>query len=191
MNKRFRGGLSPPLFVFVSLIIALILLPSLFIVTKLFEPATDNWIHIKTYLLENYIVNSLILVISTGLIAGSLGVFFAWFLSHYKWRYGKVIEILLFLPMAIPPYIAGYVYGGIFTSFGTFDRFMMSIGLNTIRIDILSMGGAIFIFSLCLMPYVMLVTKAFYERLPKNIEESSRILGKGSVKTFFFKLFCL
>lgn len=46
------------------------------------------------------------------------------------------------------------------------------------------MGGAIFVFSLFLMPYVFLVTKSFFDKLPKNIEESSRLLGRGSVSTF-------
>jgi len=57
--------------------------------------------------------------------------------------------------------------------------------LKPIKIDILSMGGAVFVFSLFLMPYVMLVTKGFFNRLPKNIEESSRLLGKSRFQTFY------
>jgi len=177
-------GLSP-LFIIVSIIIACIVLPSVFIFVRLIHPPTQAWQHIKEFVLMDYIKNSLILVLGTSVVAGILGVFFAWSVSRYSWRWNGVLEILLFLPMAIPPYIAGYVYGGIFTPFGTLDRILDRLNIIPIRIDILSMGGAIFVFGIFLMPYVMLVTKGFFERMPKNIEESSLLLGKTPTQTFF------
>lgn len=176
-------GLSP-LFVFVTIIILLVTLPSLFIIIKLLNPPTESWEHIKTYLLPSYVRNSLVLALGTAALTGVLGTFFAWSLSRYKWRFSVLFEMMLFLPMAIPPYIAGYVYGGIFTPFGTLDRILHSMGRERIAIDILSIGGAVFVFSLFLMPYVMLVTRAFFERMPRNIEESSRLLGKNRYQTF-------
>jgi iron(III) transport system permease protein len=152
---------------------------------RLFHPPSESWLHIKKYVLKDYIVNSLILVVGVSIITGILGTFFAWSLARYKWRFNLLMEALLFLPMAIPPYIAGYVYGGIFTPFGTFHRILNGLNLEPIRIDILSMGGAIMVFSLFLMPYVMLVTRAFFQRMPRNIEESSRLLGKTSLQTFY------
>lgn len=182
-NKLKDRGLSP-LFVIVTLIIMTIVLPSVFIFIRLFHPVTESWLHIKEYVLGDYISNSLILVLGVSVITGVLGTFFAWSLAKYKWRFGTLLESLLFLPMAIPPYIAGYVYGGIFTPFGTLDRLLDQVGIETIRIDILSKSGAIFVFSLFLMPYIFLVTKGFFEKLPKTIEESSRLLGRNQVYTF-------
>ncbi len=49
----------------------------------------------------------------------------------------------------------------------------------------MSIGGAVFVFSLFLMPYVLLVTRSFFNRFPVNLEEASLLLGKGPVKTFF------
>ncbi len=183
MIKKLRG--QSPLFLVVTMIVLMILMPSVMVLTKLFEPVSESWEHIKTYLLWDYIENSLVLMIAVSIFTGILGTFFAWALTKYEWKGGKILEVLLFLPMAIPPYIAGYVYGGIFTSFGTLDRILMSFNLTPIRIDMLSMGGAIFVFSLCLMPYVMLVTRNFFDKMPKTVEESSRLLGKGQVYTFF------
>lgn len=182
--KIKERGLSP-LFVTVTFIIIAIVLPSVFIFIRLFHPVTESWLHIKEYVLADYIRNSLILVTGVGVITGIFGTFFAWSLSKYKWRFELLLESILFLPMAIPPYIAGYVYGGIFTPFGTLDRILVQAGLEPIRIDILSKGGAIFVFSLFLMPYVILITKAFFDKLPKTIEESSRLLGRNQTSTFF------
>lgn len=180
---RNRG--FSPLFITVTIIIMLIVMPSVFILLQLFHPPTESWLHIKEYVLKDYIRNSLMLVTGVSIITGLLGTFFAWSIARYKWPHATVIEILLFMPMAIPPYIAGYVYGGIFTPFGTLDRILDKLNLSPIHIDILSVGGAIFVFSLFLMPYVMLVTRGFFEKMPRNFEESSRILGKTKSQTFF------
>lgn len=183
MNRTIRG--LSPLFVIVTVIILMVLLPSAIIAARLLQPATESWEHIRTYLLKDYIMNSLVLSGSVAVVTAVLGTFFAWALSKYSWGGSRIWEVLLFLPMAVPPYIGGYVYGGILNHFGTLDRILMSASLEPIRIDVLSMGGAVFVFSLYLMPYVMLVTRSFFNRLPKNMEESSRLLGKGQVATFF------
>lgn len=184
LNKFKERGLSP-LFAIVTIIIILIVMPSTFILLRLFHPPTESWLHIKEYVLTNYLMNSLYLVVGVSIITGIMGTFFSWSIVRYTWRHGRVIESLLFLPIAIPPYIAGYVYGGIFTPFGTLDRLLGKMNMESIRIDILSMNGAVFVFSLFLMPYVMLVTRGFFEKMPRNIEESSWLLGKSKVQTFF------
>lgn len=184
MLKSKNKGLSP-LFVIVSIIIAMIVVPSVFVLIKIFHPTTESWNHIKEYILKDYLKNSLILILGVSFITGILGTFFAWSISRYKWKHSVLIESLLFIPMAIPTYIGGYVYGGIFTPFGTLDRILDKLNIELIRIDILSMGGAIFVFSCFLMPYVMLVTKGFFDKIPRSIQESSRLLGKNEVQTFF------
>lgn len=179
-----KRGLSP-LFLIVTIIIALIVLPTAFIFFRLLAPPTESWYHIKEFLLAEYVINSLILVVGVSLFTGILGVFFAWSMSRYQWKHERLIEMLLFLPMAFPPYIAGYVYGGILTPFGTLYRLMDQLGLQPIKVDILSKGGAIFVFTLFLMPYVMLVTRSFFERMPKNVFESSLLLGRSDRQTFY------
>ncbi len=44
------------------ILILLIIIPSLFILTGLFSDPNQNWIHIKDYLLQSYIYNSVMLV---------------------------------------------------------------------------------------------------------------------------------
>ncbi len=182
--KLPRRGKISALFIIVTIIIGLILLPSLLMVAKLFLPAGESWHHIKTYLFMDYLKNSLVLALVVGCASGILGTYFSWSLAKYEWRYSTHLEVLLFLPMAIPPYIAGYIYGGIFTPFGSLDRILDTLGIKKVRIDMLSIGGAIFVFTLFLTPYVMLVTKSFFEKMPRSIEESSQLLGKNKLQTF-------
>ena len=43
-------------------LIILILMPSVFILIGFFNPISDTWLHIRRYLLKDYIYNSVILV---------------------------------------------------------------------------------------------------------------------------------
>lgn len=181
--KNIRGHL--PLFLTSTIIVLLILLPTGLLLKELTQPVHENWAHIKTFLLKDYVINSLILVISVGLFTSVIGTYLSWMISYYDFGKNKLLFLVLCLPMAIPVYIAGYVYGGIFSFGGTLERLFFKLGLSPIRIDIFSMGGAIFVFTLFLMPYVILITKGFFSRLPASYFESSRLLGKTPKETFF------
>ncbi len=180
--KKFIKGLNP-LFITSSLIILMILLPTTTLIKELFTEKGIHWDHIQNFLLKDYITNTLILVVGVGVITSIIGTFFSFVLSHYEFKYNTWLFILLFLPLAIPPYIAGYVYGGIFGYGGTIEKIMRSLELTPFHVDFLSMGGAIFIFSVFLMPYVVLVTRSFFTKLPASYFESSRLLGKTSLQT--------
>ncbi|BES65127.1 iron ABC transporter permease [Gottschalkiaceae bacterium SANA] len=151
----------------------------------LFQPVSENWEHIRTIVLERYVKNTLVLLGAVGLVTASVGTFLSWSLTQYDFKWNQVKMSLLLLPLAIPPYIGGYVYGGIFNYSGTLERIFRSLGWAPIHIDMLSMSGAIFVFSIFLMPYVILVTRGFFYRLPASYFESARLLGHSRFQTFF------
>lgn len=181
MKKIIKG--IHPLFLTSSLIVLMIMLPTLTLLKELFIEKGIHWDHIVEFLLKDYVINTMILAVGVGVITSVLGTFFSFVLSHYDFKINDKLFILLFLPLAIPPYIAGYIYGGIFSYGGTIEKIMRSLDLKPFHIDLLSMGGAIFIFSLFLMPYVVLTTKSFFTKLPASYFESSRLLGKTSLQT--------
>lgn len=180
--KKTRG--FNPLFLSATVIACLILMPIVTIVLELFKPLGEHWDHIVEFMLKDYVKNTVFLLGMVMLITSIIGTFFSWMLTQYNYKYKRVYYMLLVLPMAIPTYIGGYVYGGIFNFGGTIDRLALKWNFSPIRVDILSMGGAIFVFSLFLMPYVTLVTRTFFQRLPASFSESSRVLGKSSTETF-------
>lgn len=181
--KKLRGHV--PLFLTSTAIVLFILLPTLLMFKEILVPINENWIHIKSFLLKDYLVNSVILIVSVGVLTGIIGTYLSWMISYYDFGKNNLLFIILCLPMAVPAYIAGYVYGGIFGYGGTLERLFFKIGLSPIRVDVFSIGGAIFVFTLFLMPYVVLVTRAFFTRLPASYFESSRLLGKTPQQTFF------
>jgi len=74
---------KPDIFTILSIISGiLILLPLFNILIELFSPATPEWMHIRTYLLNTYITNTIVLVLSVSVIAITLGLFSAYFVSR-------------------------------------------------------------------------------------------------------------
>ncbi len=62
---------------------AVILLPILFVFFSLFQEPNQNWFQIRQYLLKTYVVNTIILVLLTGIFTAFLGVTLAWLTSAY------------------------------------------------------------------------------------------------------------
>lgn len=181
---RNRRGHSP-LFLASTSIAALILFPTVMLLSNLFESPTETWVHIREVMVSLYVNNTLVLLTGVGVSTAIVGTFLSWGLAAYDFGQNRLRKGILLLPMAIPPYIAGYVYSGIFNYSGTLERIAIRFEWSPLRIDIMSMGGAIFIFTIFLMPYVILVSSAFFNRLPITYFESARILGKNEWQTFF------
>ena len=75
-----------------------------------FNQYSDNWIHIKEFLLLKYTFSTLILVIGVGILSLILGVGTAWIVSVYEFYGRKIIQWLLIIPLTIPTYIIAYSY---------------------------------------------------------------------------------
>ena len=69
----------------------------------------DNWKHIKETVLQDYIINSLILILGVSFEV-CCWVFQQRLTTVCSFPFKRTIELLLILPMAIPAYIIAYTY---------------------------------------------------------------------------------
>jgi iron(III) transport system permease protein len=95
-------------------IASVLALPSLVVLLSLGEPAYDVWAHLwRTQLLE-LIGNTLALLAGVG--AGTLvvGAGLAWLVVAYRFPGRGVLEWALVLPLAIPAYVIGFAFLGLF-----------------------------------------------------------------------------
>ena len=166
-------------------IVIFLALPIIFIGVELFSGPGETWSHIVTYLLPEYIWNSLYLVLFCSILVLLLGVSSAWLVSRFDFLFRKQIEWLLILPLAIPSYIVGYAYAGIFDYGGSLDLLLRQLNLDFIRIDIMNRAGLAFVLSISLFPYVYVSARAFFLNQANNLLEASKVLGVGERKTFF------
>ena len=171
--------------VFTLAIVFFLALPIVFIGVELFAGPGESWSHIVDYLLPDYIGNSFFLVFFCSILVLVFGVSAAWFVSRYEFPFRKQMEWLLILPLAIPSYIVGYAYAGIFDYGGSMDLLFREVGLTFIRIDIMNRAGLAFVLSISLFPYVYVSARAFFLNQANNLLEASKMLGVSEVKTFF------
>ncbi|WP_102400382.1 ABC transporter permease [Haloimpatiens massiliensis] len=165
----------------------MIIVTNVDIIMKLFSKGNENWIHIKTYLLKDYFINTLNIMVFTGILTMVIGTLLAWLISAYEFPLRKFFKWSLILPLTIPPYIGAYTYNGILSYTGVVQRFLREIfriNVSPGTLDIMSIRGSIFIFTVFLFPYVYMITRAFLEKQSAEIIESGRVLGKNSLEIF-------
>tara|TARA_B100001287_G_scaffold217858_1_gene186774 strand:+ start:1599 stop:3242 length:1644 start_codon:yes stop_codon:yes gene_type:complete len=172
------------LLVTISVIIAL---PILTISLGLLKGVGEMWNHIATYFLIDYISNSLFLIIGCGALSFFLGVSSAWIITNYHFKGRKLIEWLLFMPLSIPSYIVAYSYVGMFGNGGSLILFLNKIGLNIQKIEMMNIGGLIWVLSFSLFPYVYAASRAVFISIPSSIKETTLLLG-SSKSRFFLKI---
>ena len=160
-------------------------IPLFSILINLFSGVGNMWNHIVSHYLFDYISNSVILIIGTGLLTFCFGTSCAWFVAKYEFPFRKWIEKLLFLPLAIPSYIVAYTYVGLFDNGGSIIRGLQALGLPIQKIDFMNIYGLIIVLSFSLFPYVYASARVLFLSLPKSIYESSVLLGASNKRYFF------
>lgn len=187
-NKRFGIGI-----ILAFIFIIIINMPIITIISKVSFTNDSNWNHFKQYLLQGAIINTLILVTLTLIISGIIGVLLATVISLLDFPFKRFFEWALYIPIAIPPYIAAYVYAGMFSYTGIFQRIFrdLDISLPYQWFDIMNLRGAVFIYVITLYPYVYGAVKSFMENHSGGFVDTARILGYSPIKLFFKVVFPL
>lgn len=167
----------------------LLMLPLLVVLGYVFVPAGEVWSHLVDTVLQEYVINSLLLML--GVAAGTLvlGVGSAWLTSMCRFPGRAIFEWALLLPMAIPAYIIAYTYTGLFEFAGPVQsalRDWTGWGYGDYWFpQIRSLEGAALMLSLVLYPYVYLLTRAAFLNQSLCVLDVSRTLGNTPLQTFY------
>ncbi|MEN8177970.1 MAG: iron ABC transporter permease [Pseudomonadota bacterium] len=170
--------------------IALLLaLPVFVVLGYLFEPSGEVWSHLVETVLQDYVLNSLLLMLGVGIGVLALGVSTAWLTSMCSFPGRSFFEWALLLPMAMPAYIIAYTYTGLFDFAGPFQTLLRELtgwGYGDYWFpEIRSLEGAALMLSLVLYPYVYLLSRAAFLSQSLCVLDVSRTLGNGPWRTCF------
>lgn len=166
-----------------SSLILLILVPLVYILAGIWNPGSDTWDHLATYLLPEYLSNTLLLMIITGGLTGVIGVSTAWIISTYDFPGRGWLSWALIMPLSIPTYISAFAYGGIFDYTGSLQTWLQKSGIGSV--DIMHLPGIAVIISLVLYPYVYLISRASFMSHSERLWEVARSLGSSSLRAFW------
>lgn len=166
---------SHGLSIFAFVIAAFISLPVVIILSYLVQADGALWQHLLDTVLNDYLINSLLLLLGVGTSVLLLGVPTAWLTSMCSFPGRRFLSWALLLPLAVPAYIIAYTYAGILDFAGpvqTWIRDLTGLGYGDYWFfEIRSLGGAIVMLSLVLYPYVYLMARAaFLEQSVSSIE---------------------
>ena len=147
-------------------------------------PEENIWPHLLRTALPGYLRNTLAL---GGLVAvGSalVGATTAWLVASYRFPGRAVFEWGLLAPLAVPAYIAAYVYVELLEYAGPAQSAMRAaFGWRDSRDywfpEIRSLGGAAVVMSFAFYPYVYLLARAAFREQTATAMEAARALGCG------------
>lgn len=144
-----------------------------------------NFVHLARTVLQPSLVETASLMLGVGSITLLVGTVTAWIVTMHRFPGRTVIDHLLVLPLAVPTYIVAYAYAELLDFAGPLQS-----GLRTISSasgwfpEIRSRGGAIFVLSAVLYPYVYLAARASFVQQSVCVLEVARTLGRTPFGAF-------
>lgn len=129
--------------------------------------------------LPDYLLTSVLLCAGVAVGVTVLGLSTAAAVTLFKFPGQSFFEWALLLPMAMPAYVVAYAYTDFFQFSGLLQTFIRSTWALEGRVfpEIRSLGGAIFVFSLTLYPYVYLLARTALSERASHLMEAARLLG--------------
>jgi len=166
------------------------LAPIIAIAVIAFQPSGDTWPHLVENVLPGAVRRTVGLTLGVGLLTLLIGTGTAWLVTMYRFPGRRYFQWLLLLPMAMPTYIIAYCYLELLDYSGVVQTGMRGLfGWHNARDywfpDIRSLGGAIFVMSAVLYPYVYITARASFIAQSVCVIEASRTLGRSASETFW------
>lgn len=168
----------------------LLILPILAIFYTALSGSDDVFVHLLSTVMGTYVLNSALLVIGTVFFALLMGIPSAWLLANYAIVGGNLLQWGLVLPLAMPGYIAGYIYTDWFDYAGPIQSTLRDVmgwklASDYWFFDLRTLPGVCFVLALILYPYIYLLARAAFMEQNLTLSQSARVLGCSSIESFW------
>ncbi|WP_299354694.1 iron ABC transporter permease [uncultured Shimia sp.] len=167
----------------------IVLAPILAVFWMALNPTENIWGHLISTTLPRYLQNTMILMLSVGLVTASMGTGAAWLVSRYSFPGVTWLQWALLFPLAIPAYVGAYALVDFLEYAGPVQTGMRAVfGWQSARDywfpEIRSMGAAVIVLSAALYPYVYILARAAFREQSGAGEEVAQSLGAGALTRF-------
>jgi iron(III) transport system permease protein len=139
--------------------------------------------------LPTYITNTALLMALTGAIAGVTGTGCAWLIAASRFPGRSVLSWALVLPLALPAYLAAYVYADMLDFAGPVQSALRGAtgwGAGDYAFpDIRSLGGGACVLGAVLYPYVYLLARTAFATQSLTQFRAARSLGAAPARAFW------
>lgn len=153
-------------------------------------PAENIWPHLLSTTLPRYLRNTVITMLSVGVITAVVGAGCAWLVTMYRFPFSRVLQWALFMPLAVPAFVGAFAVIDFLEYAGLVQiSFCAVFGWETSRdywfLEIGSRGMAIVVLSASLFPYVYLLARAAFREMSAASFDVARALGAEPWQRFW------
>lgn len=152
------------------------------------QPTEGLWAHLAATVLPEYARNSALLCLGVGAASMAVGTGAAWLVTMYRFPGQRLLNWALVLPLAMPAYVLAYAYTDFLQVTGPLQTLLRETtgwGWRDYWFpNIRSLGGAVFVLTAALYPYVYVLARAGFAEQSMCALEVSRTLGCTPLAAF-------
>ncbi|HEX2017656.1 MAG TPA: iron ABC transporter permease [Aurantimonas sp.] len=186
---RFRRRPDGGYLVGTALVALTVILPIAALMVIALTGRSANWAHLSQTVLPEASRITLLLMLGIALVAGTTGVVTAWLVATFQFPGRRTFAWALVLPLAVPTYIAAYCFVEFLHFTGPVQSAVRDVfGFQTRQDywfpDVRSLGGAIFVLSSVLYPYIFLTVRMVFVMQGRKAGDVARTLGASRAAVF-------
>jgi iron(III) transport system permease protein len=145
--------------------------------------------HLARTVLGEYVANTGLLMLLAGGFAALVGTGCAWLVAASEFPGRRVLGWALVLPLAVPAYIAAYIYADLLDYAGPVQSALRGLtgwGPEDYAFpQVRSLGGAALVLGLVLYPYVYLLARTAFATQSLTQFRAARSLGASPARAFW------
>lgn len=185
--QKIRSKISPRLAFAAGLVALFVAVPLIYIFVRAISAEPEAWTRLFQERIWKLFANTLGLVLAVTAGAMLTGVTMAFLTERTDLPGAKIFRWMLAMPLAIPAYIGGIVHLALLRPRGgVIPKLLEDVfGQPVFTPSPLGFGGAAFILTLFMFPYVYLLSGAAFRTLHASLEEASRVFGRTPLQTLF------
>ena len=157
----------------------------LFLLSPIVALFTFPWEKSLNLILDSFVLQALIISLKSTLfsliIIILIGMPTAYYMARYSFRGKGVVEIILQLPLVLPPAVAGLLLLVTFGRYGLIGKYLSPIGIQLPFTFIAVVIAQVFI----AMPIFIQSAREGFEKVDIELENSAAVFGSSQLYTFF------
>jgi iron(III) transport system permease protein len=165
--------------------VTLVAIPLAVVLASWRHPAGAVWAHLWETQLAELLANTILLAGGVGFGTLVLGTSLAWLVVGYEFPGRRLFEWALALPLAVPAYVIGFVFLGIFDFAGPLQSSLRAWLGEDARPPAVPAGVAVgIVMTLVFYPYVYLLARTAFREQGLATLEAARSLGRSRAQAF-------
>ncbi len=180
--RRVIPGFGLSLGITIAMLSTLIIIPLLSILVYAFRLTPAQFLECITAEGVRWaFLTSLATSLLAALINSVFGIILAWVLVRYDFPGKRILDGLIELPFCIPTAVAGITLSKLYSDKGMFGKLLEPFGIKVSYTH----AGIIVAMVFIGIPFVVRAIQPVLEKLDRQYEEASYMLGAGRSETFF------